>query len=122
MSHATSVSEVSKTAQPTPTIENSNSNSNSYPSYTDYQYDQTLLDKSNAGNERFRQIPDEFRAVDFKNFKYDFGRLKNGELDSNQTKDRLDGSFMFTLNDVFYVDLIGDEKKEAVVFLYRVSC
>lgn len=122
VSEATSVSEVNKTAQPTPTVENANSNSNNQYSYTDYKVEQSLLDKLNEENEKFRQVPDEFKSVDFKNFKYDFGRLKDGELERNQTNDRLDGIFIYHFNDAFFVDLTNDEKKEAVVYLLRFGC
>lgn len=121
-SQAKSVSEVGKTAQPTPQTGNSNSNANSFPSYADYQYDKDLLDKLNAENERFRQIPAEFESVDFKNFKCDFGRLKKGKFEKEYSKKYAQGGESYTFDDVFYIDLIGDEKKEAVVFLYTVSC
>lgn len=122
VSQATSVSENSKTAQPAPTIENTNAAANNRDLYTNYQYDSALIDKLNAENERFRSVPDEFKSVNFKNFKYDFGRLKNGELERNQTDNRIDGVFIYSFEDAFFIDLIGDNKKEAVVLIYRVGC
>ncbi len=122
VSQASSVNEVSKFTQPTPTIGNLNANTKGQYSYSDYKYDQSLLGKLSAENEKFRQVPDEFKSVYFENFKYDFGRLKNGELEKSQSNNPLDGSENFRLTDYFYVDLIGDSKKEAVVFTYRVTC
>jgi hypothetical protein len=81
-----------------------------------------LLDKLNAENERFRQVPDEFKSVDFNNFEYDFGRLKDGEFEKEHSGKYARGGSRFSFDDVFYIDLIGDSKKEAVVFLYRVGC
>lgn len=122
ISQVNTATDADKYIQPTPTVENSNSIISGQYSYSDYKYDKSLLDKLNTENERFRQKPNEFKSADFENFAYNFGRLKDGELERNQTKNRLDGSEQYYFKDVFYIDLIGDAKKEAVVFIVRVSC
>lgn len=122
ISHANSVADADKSIQPTPTIENSNANNASRYAYTTYQYDKSLLDKLNAENERFRQAPDEFKSVDFKNFNYVFGRLKDGEFEHSEFKNPPYFDEQYYLEDVFYVDLMGNAKKEAVVLIYRISC
>lgn len=122
VSKASSINEATETAQPTPTIEVSNADNKPQFPYPDYQYDKTLLEKLNVENERFRQTPDEFKSVDFKNFKYDFGRLKDGEFEKYTNNNRIDGTERYFFKDVFYVDLTGDSKKEAVVFNVRVIC
>ncbi len=73
-------------------------------------------------NEKFRQTPEEFKNVDFENFKYPIVSLENGEKDERNPKNPLAGGQSYTLSDVFYIDLIGDAKKEAVVMLYVVGC
>jgi hypothetical protein len=73
-------------------------------------------------NEKFRQTPEEFKDVDFENFKYPITHLKNGKKDERNPKNPLAGGQTFTLSDVFYIDLNGDRKKEAVVMLYAVGC
>jgi hypothetical protein len=122
VSYADSVSENSKTTQPSPTIESLSTNSNTQDSYTTYQINSALLDKLTGENERFKIVPTEFETVDFKNFKYDFGRLKDGKYEVREPNNPLAGSLGYTFNNVFYVDLIGDNNMEAIVFLYQVGC
>jgi hypothetical protein len=73
-------------------------------------------------NEKFRRIPEEFKYVDFENFNYPVTRLKNGEKEERNPKNPLAGGQTFTLSNVFYIDLSGDGKTEAVVMLYAVGC
>ncbi len=122
ISHANSVSDVNEPVQPTPIIQNSNANNTSQYHYATYQYDKLLLEKLNAENEQFRKVPDEFKSVDFENFKYDFGLMKEGEFENDHSGKNPAGGEQYYLEDVFYVDLTGDAKKEAVVLIYRISC
>ncbi len=71
-------------------------------------------------NAQFEIVPDEWKKVDFENFKFPLTTLKNGENDERGKK--YAGGRSFSLSEVYYVDLTGDEKKEAVVFLYTLSC
>ena len=122
ISHANSVSDVNQSVDPTPTNENVNLINIGQNTYSDYKYDKDLLEKLNAGNERFKQTPDEFKSVDFKNFKYNFGRLKEGEFEKEYSKKYAAGGEQYSFKDAFYTDLTGDSKKEAIVFIVRVSC
>lgn len=70
-------------------------------------------------NEKFRQVPNEFIKIDFENFKYPYARLKNGKYEE---EDKYIGGTTYYFNDAFFINLYGDEKKEAVVMLYAVSC
>lgn len=98
-----------------------NANQNQVP-YQEYKVDQTKLQHLALQNEKFRQVPDEFKAVDFENFKYPHVRLKNGEYDDSDSNNPLAGHQSFSLGDVFYVDLNGDDKREAVVLISAVGC
>lgn len=73
-------------------------------------------------NKRFRIVPERFAKVDFQNFKYPFGRLKDGELDTRDPNDPVAGGMTFSLTDVFYVDLDANENEEAVVLMTAVGC
>lgn len=80
-------------------------------------------------NRKFRVVPEEFKQIDFENFSYPYkfsynGRkinftLKNGgyEFDFED-----DDRGWFNFSDVFYVDLTNDDKPEAIVMLWHVSC
>lgn len=70
-------------------------------------------------NEAFEVVPEEFRYVDFSNFKFPFGSLLNGEL-------VIEGpgasGTIYSLGQAYYLDLVGDRGKEAVVWISEVSC
>jgi len=111
--------------KPNATIDNSNGvNANNWTPRDGEaaKIDQNKRNELDAYNEKFRQAPEEFKNVDFENFKYPIVRLKNGEKDEHSPGNSLAGGQIFTLSDVFYIDLIGDPKKEAVVMLYVVGC
>jgi len=69
-------------------------------------------------NDSYRVVPEEFRGVDFKNFKYPFGALTDGDLDERKPRA---GGTSYHLDDVFFVDLTGTPEKEAVVIINSVS-
>ena len=80
-----------------------------------------------AQNEKFKLVPEEFKHIDFRNYSYpyEFGQgrkrniaLKNGEYEYEVEDDR----GWFDLSNVYYVDLTGDTKPEAIVILWHVSC
>lgn len=82
-----------------------------------------------AQNERFKIIPEEFKQIDFNNFSYPYKfqygskRKINIVLKKGEVKYEFkDNKGWFNLSDVYYVDLTGDEKQEAVVMLSHVSC
>ena len=72
--------------------------------------------------EKFRRVAERFANVDFRNFKYPFGRLKDGELDTRDPNDPPAGGMTFTLTDVFYVDLDANGNEEAIVLMTEVGC
>jgi hypothetical protein len=83
--------------------------------------------EAEAQSEKFRAVPEEFKQVDFKSFTYPYefsdGRrllvtLKNGETEYEFGDDK----GWFSLSDVYYPDLTGDGKPEALVLLSHVSC
>jgi len=90
------------TAHSTPTIENANNvNANNWQPI---QYEADKIDKVkraelDAQNEKFRQVPDEFKGVDFKNFKYPYARLKNGEYVEEDKKHI--GGTTYSFDDAF---------------------
>ena len=77
-----------------------------------------------AAAEQAHDVPAEFSGVDFRNFVYptSYGkgsvRLKDGNYEQAEGM----GGDTFELRDVSFVDLAGDEKKEAVVELFWLSC
>jgi hypothetical protein len=73
-------------------------------------------------NEEFRKVPERFAKVDFRDFKYSFGTLNNGELDTRDPNSPLAGGMTFSLKDVFYLDLDRDGNEEAVVLMNEVGC
>jgi len=110
-------------ARPKPTVNNVNNvNVNNWKPI---QNEANKIDENkhkglDAQNEKLRQVPDEFIKIDFKNFKYPYARLKNGEY-IEERKNR-SGGITYSFDDVFFVNLNDDKKKEAVVMLYAVSC
>ena len=80
-------------------------------------------------NGRFRLVPENFAKVDFANWKYGpygleeeklYVTLTNGEYTVPWKEGG--GGDTFDLEDVFYTDLTGDGKPEAIVILNHVQC
>jgi len=90
--------------------------------YESSEIDEVKRRASGTQNEKFRNVPDEFKNVDFENFKYPAVRLKNGEYDDLDPDNPLSGSQSFSISDILYVDLDIDNKKEAIVMLHAVGC
>lgn len=107
--------------QPTLIAGNTNSNQDKW-AHEEYKVDEMRLKELRLQNEKFKEVPNEFNDVDFRNFKYPLVRLRNGKYDDLNSQKPFDGHQSFSLEDVFYIDLTGDEQKEAVVFLYVVGC
>lgn len=108
--------------QPTPPISavnNENANFQQLESEAD-KIDNSKRQESEVQNEKFRQIPDEFKNIDFKNFKYPVGNLKNGEL--KEDGEKYLGGTTYYFDKVFFLHLNNDNKNEAIVFLSAVSC
>ena len=79
-------------------------------------------------NGRFRRVPEGFKLVDFNNWSYGYYRYgrKKFILDLTQGQhsysSKEGGGETFSLNDVLYTDLTGDQKPEAIVMLSHVDC
>ncbi len=78
-----------------------------------------------AQNERFKVVPVEFQKVDFENFTYQMDYPKKSVI-LKDGKYKYESGFAsggsVNLSDVYFVDLTGDNQKEAFVFLNRVDC
>jgi hypothetical protein len=122
-----------KNPSPTPAIANSTANdANKWqpPPAATSDSDPEERTRLESQNEKFREVPEEFKSVDFKNFRFRNASkgyrqsksipLKDGEYEYEDTKST--GGTDYSLDDVFYLDLTGDNKKEAVVFLSSVTC
>lgn len=109
--------------RPTPTINDSNSaNSNSFQKIIDASetVDKKRLEELAIQNEKFAETPEEFKNVNWENFKFGNIRLKNGEFQELDKEHA--GGTTYSLLSVYYVDLSGDSKKEAIVSLGELSC
>jgi len=97
---------------------NVNSNHSRPPNLAENVNTEEMQRLANA-NEAFEVVPEEFRYVDFSNFKFPFGSLLNGEL-------VIEGpgasGTIYSLGQAYYLDLAGDSRKEAVVWISEVSC
>jgi hypothetical protein len=76
--------------------------------------------------ETFRVVPENFKQFDFKNHSYGPYSFPNGrEIDLTLHGSDLilpDRSGWFSLRDVYYTDVTGDRKAEAIVRLSHVKC
>ena len=76
--------------------------------------------------ERFRVIPQQFEQVDFRNHTYGLYKLSNGQSIEltlwNGKLELPDNLGSFTLKDVYYRDVTGDWKPEAIAWLSHVQC
>ncbi len=109
--------------RPTPTIAvNSSANSNSISKTVDASQtiDKKRLEELSIQNEKFEITPTEFKDVDWKNFNFNDIRLKNGEFEIVDEEHL--GTTTYSLGSVYYVDLFGDSKKEAIVSIGELSC
>jgi hypothetical protein len=79
-------------------------------------------------NEQFRSVPGRWASVDFKHHSYGVYKLfrtkinltlKNGEYEYNFPES---DHGWFSLSDVYYVDVTGDQIPEAIVNLSHVQC
>lgn len=118
--------------QPTPTKENSNNSANSHTfpkiENASESIDKAEREKIETENEKFRIPSDGFERLDFENYTYPHTfnyndrkirfKLKDGTYEFDFDGDR----GWFSLGDTFYLDLTGDNKKEAIVLLWYVSC
>lgn len=109
-------------------VGNTNLNANAAivnPNILAVRQNERIVKELETQNERFKIVPPEFQNVDFENFTYpteypkQSATLKDGEYEY-QTGYASGGSI--GLDRVYYVDLTGDGKKEAFVFLGRVDC
>ena len=78
-------------------------------------------------NARFREVPPNFRGIDFATRSYGNYELSNGAnrdlvLIDGQFREFGDSQHWFDLNDVFYTDLTGDGSPEAIVMLTHLEC
>jgi hypothetical protein len=103
------------TSSPPPTNENSNSGRVPYLAASVNAEERRVWAEANKA---FEAVPAEFRAVDFANLRFPFGKLTNGEL----VIERGSGGDTYRLDNPIYLDLLGDELKEAIVPISVVSC
>jgi hypothetical protein len=79
-------------------------------------------------NERFRLVPDDFKHVDFRNRSYGSYKFSRNQISNLTLKDgegdiyKDDHRGWFSLKDVYYRDVTGDGRKEAIVMLWHVEC
>jgi hypothetical protein len=76
-------------------------------------------------NGQFRVVPEHFKKVDFKNHSYALYTPENIGLDLILSDGELqlpENTGWFALQDVYYKDVTGDNKAEAIVRLTRVKC
>ena len=78
-------------------------------------------------NDRFRVVPTNFKGLDFATHSYGDYQLSDGTnrhlvLIDGKFRDFGDASNWFDLNDVFYTDLTGDGKPEAIVMITHLEC
>lgn len=126
---------VSKSApKTTPTIANSGysdaNNSRPLPNESE-KIDKGQRLELEKKNKEFEEKPPEFEKVDLANFQFTNPlareyrqkpsvRLIEGKLEYEDREHT--GGTTYSLGGVYYVDLAGDSRKEAVVFLHVVSC
>ncbi len=119
------------TPYPKPTIDNANiPNVNQWTPPPDEPVDKAKLEKLEKQNAPFKVVPEEFSKVDFKNFNYSSSRekkiipLKNGSYEYEYKGNGciVCGGEKYYLSDVYFLDLTGDAKKEAIVLLSVLSC
>lgn len=83
-------------------------------------------DNTRKEREKHNDVPAEFKNIDFKNLFYPISwtkhpiHLKDGKREF--FKDKIFGNAWFQLDDVSYVDLEGDGRREAIVHLSQVIC
>lgn len=80
-------------------------------------------------NEEFRAVPENFAHIDFNNWSYGryrfWGKKLNLTLEHGEQEYPLKeggGGETFSLRDVFYKDITGDGKPEAIVIITHVDC
>lgn len=93
-----------------------------------FPVEQSQANQFEAQNEKFKVKPENFKQIDFKNFSYPYefsysGRKLNFTLKNEEYQFDFKGDKgWFSFSDVFYVDLTDDDKPEAIVMLWHVSC
>lgn len=120
---------VGKSPLSSPTTENKNQvvDGNLTPLSSE---DSTAIDEAKRREEeiqteKLKRVPKQLKKVDFGNFKYpankgvDIVPLKNGGYEFEYPHS---GGETYGLKEVFYTDLTGDDKKEAIVQISVVSC
>lgn len=78
-------------------------------------------------NERYREVPASFKRIDFRNRSYGNYMFQDGRyVDLTMTAGQyglfVDVSHWFTVRDVFYTDLTGDRRPEAIVRMSHLRC
>jgi len=104
------------------------SNANKFKSIEDAESetDEVKRKEIEEKNAKYEIVPDEWKAVNFNNFSYPVKRmkgfihLKNGEFEYSN-REEYDNQFGEG-GGSYYVDLTGDNVKEAVVFVSAVAC
>ena len=99
------------------------------PSPTPFASPQVQVETKPADpNEKFRIVPSNFAHVDFKNRSYGLYRISSKAtislnlIDGEYEYSDGDGGESFHLKDVYFTDVTGDERAEAIVLLWHVRC
>lgn len=87
-----------------------------------YKVDEAELERLRLQNRMFEQVPEEFTDVDFRNFRYPLAELKDGKHEKVSSSKSDPERQTFNFNNVYFIDLNGDDQKEAIVFLSAVNC
>lgn len=109
--------------QPTPTTADANSaNSNLSSKIVEISTTENKkrVEELSIQNEKFAETPQEFKAVEWENYQFDDFKLKDGKSEFFQ--DEKHGNGWVELDSVYYLDLTGDGKKEAIAFVLKTFC
>lgn len=100
--------------------------------YRGQVYESDKVDKAQRAelkvkNKAFEIRPPEFATVDFENFTFpdvwmisNRINLRNGKFEHEEKKHL--GGTTYSLGSVYYLDIVGNQEREAIVFLWAVSC
>ncbi|HQU85714.1 MAG TPA: hypothetical protein PKY59_21440 [Pyrinomonadaceae bacterium] len=109
--------------QPSPTntyVNSANSIGNINTVEIPTEENQKRIEELSNQNEKFLETPAEFKSVDWENYKFGDFKLKDGKFEFFQDEKYSNG--WVELGYVYYLDLSGDSKKEAIVEVYKTFC
>lgn len=114
-------------AKPMPTTSPENDYNSNRP--LPVPVEQSNASQFEAQNQKFRNVPEQFKQIDFEKVSYPYKFSYSGRKINFVPKDgryeyeeKPGGGGWFELSDTFYVDLTNDKNPEAIVILWHVSC